>query len=192
MTLFKDVFVVSGCGVGGGSLGYANTLYRPRAGSAFYRDPQWGELEDWEAELAPHYDTAERMLGVTTYEGEGPADTLLRELATEMGVPETYSTTRVGVFFGEPGETVPTPTSAARGRRARAASAAAPAWSAAATTPRTRWSRTTSGSPSATACGSCRSAPSSRSARSARPTARAATRSRASAPARGSASSARC
>ena len=109
MTLFKDVFVVSGCGVGGGSLGYANTLYRPRPGSAFYRDPQWGELEDWEAALGPHYDTAERMLGVTTYEGEGPADTLLRDLATEMGVPETYSTTRVGVFFGEPGETVADP-----------------------------------------------------------------------------------
>ena len=101
--------MVSGCGVGGGSLGYANTLYRPRDGSAFYRDPQWGELEDWETALRPHYDTAERMLGVTTYEGEGPADTLLRELATEMGVPETYSTTRVGVFFGEPGETVADP-----------------------------------------------------------------------------------
>src|SRR3954452_382595 len=49
------------------------------------------------------------MLGVTQYEGEGPADRLLRELAEEMGVPETYSTTRVGVFFGEPGETVPDP-----------------------------------------------------------------------------------
>ena len=109
MTLFKDVFVVSGCGVGGGSLGFANTLYRPRAGSAFYRDPQWAELDDWEAALAPHYDTAERMLGVTTYEGEGPGDTLLRELAEEMGVGDTYSTTRVGVFFGEPGRTVPDP-----------------------------------------------------------------------------------
>jgi cholesterol oxidase len=109
MTLFKDVFVVSGCGVGGGSLGYANTLYRPTPGSAFYRDPQWAELEDWESELEPHYDAAEHMLGVTQYEGEGPADRLLRELAEEMGVPETYSTTRVGVFFGEPGETVPDP-----------------------------------------------------------------------------------
>jgi cholesterol oxidase len=109
MTLFKDVFVVSGCGVGGGSLGYANTLYRPTEGSAFYRDPQWAELEDWESALAPHYETAERMLGVTKYEGEGPADRLLRELAEEMGVPETYSTTRVGVFFGEPGKTVPDP-----------------------------------------------------------------------------------
>ena len=72
MTLFKDVFVVSGCGVGGGSLGYANTLYRPRAGSAFYRDPQWAGLEDWESALAPHYETAEQMLGVTTVRGRGP------------------------------------------------------------------------------------------------------------------------
>jgi cholesterol oxidase len=109
MTLFKDVFVVSGCGVGGGSLGYANTLYRPQPGSAFYRDPQWADLEDWESALEPHYDTAEHMLGVTTYEGEGPADRLLRELADEMGVPETYSTTRVGVSFGPAGETVPDP-----------------------------------------------------------------------------------
>jgi cholesterol oxidase len=109
MTLFKDVFVVSGSGVGGGSLGYANTLYRPRKGSAFYRDPQWARLEEWESALAPHYDTAERMLGVTTYEGEGPADRLLREIAAEMGVEDTYSTTRVGVFFGEPGETVADP-----------------------------------------------------------------------------------
>ena len=109
MTLFKDVFVVSGCGVGGGSLGYANTLYRPRPGSAFYRDPQWAELEDWESALAPHYDTAERMLGVTQYEGEGPADRMLREIASEMGVEDSYSTTRVGVYFGEPGRTVPDP-----------------------------------------------------------------------------------
>src|SRR3954449_5233734 len=61
MTLFKDVFVVSGAGVGGGSLGYANTLYRPTPGSAFYRDPQWSDLEDWERELGAHYDAAEHM-----------------------------------------------------------------------------------------------------------------------------------
>ncbi|UJA21671.1 GMC family oxidoreductase [Thermoleophilia bacterium SCSIO 60948] len=109
MTLFKDIFIVSGCGVGGGSLGYANTLYRPRRGSAFYRDRQWSELDEWERTLAPHYDTAERMLGVTTYEGEGAADRLLMELADELGVRDTYTTTRVGVFFGEPGATVPDP-----------------------------------------------------------------------------------
>src|SRR5829696_979014 len=39
LSLFKDVTVVSGAGVGGGWLGYACTLYRPPAD--FYRDPQW-------------------------------------------------------------------------------------------------------------------------------------------------------
>jgi cholesterol oxidase len=107
MTLFKDVFIASGCGVGGGSLGYANTLYRARP--AFYRDPQWRELGRWDAELAPHYDTAESMLGVTEYEGEGPADRLLRELGEELGVADTFKTTRVGVFFGEPGKQVADP-----------------------------------------------------------------------------------
>jgi len=107
MTLFRDVFIVSGSGVGGGSLGYANTLYRARP--AFFRDPQWSELSSWEAELAPHYDTAEWMLGVTEYPDEGPADLLLKELGEELGVPETYKPTRVGVYFGEPGKEVDDP-----------------------------------------------------------------------------------
>ena len=69
MTAFKDVFIVSGSGVGGGSLGYANTLYRARP--AFFRDAQWGELGDWESYLAPHYETAERMLGVDRLPARG-------------------------------------------------------------------------------------------------------------------------
>jgi cholesterol oxidase len=107
MTFFKDVFVVSGSGVGGGSLGYANTLYRARP--SFFADPQWGELGNWELELAPHYDTAERMLGVTEYEGMGPADKLLQEYGEEIGVGDTFTNTRVGVFFDEPGKEVPDP-----------------------------------------------------------------------------------
>ena len=63
LSTFRDVTVVSGAGVGGGSLGYANTLYR--APKRFYADPQWADLEDWERALAPHFDEAERMLGVT-------------------------------------------------------------------------------------------------------------------------------
>src|SRR5436190_11391624 len=58
LSLFKDVFIASGCGVGGGSLGYANTLYVPPR--AFFEDPQWRDLADWQAELAPHYAEAER------------------------------------------------------------------------------------------------------------------------------------
>jgi cholesterol oxidase len=107
MSFFKDVFVISGSGVGGGSLGYANTLYRARA--AFFRDPQWAGLGDWRAELAPHYETAERMLGVVEYDGMGPADKLLREYGEEIGVGETFTNTRVGVFFDQPGVEVTDP-----------------------------------------------------------------------------------
>ncbi|MGZ5341712.1 MAG: FAD-dependent oxidoreductase, partial [Solirubrobacterales bacterium] len=108
LTLFKDIFIASGCGVGGGSLGYANTLYRAR--QAFFEDPQWSELGEWESELAPHYDTSERMLGVTTYDRVGAADELLRELGEELGVAETFKPTRVGVLLeGTPGERVADP-----------------------------------------------------------------------------------
>ncbi len=107
LSTFRDVTVVSGAGVGGGSLGYANTLYR--APSRFYADPQWAELDDWERALAPHYAEAERMLGVTEVVADDPADQLLREYGREIGADETYAKTRVGVYFGEPGVTVPDP-----------------------------------------------------------------------------------
>jgi cholesterol oxidase len=107
LTTFKDVSVVSGCGVGGGSLGYANTLYVPP--KKFFEDRQWAGMEDWESALAPHYAEAQRMLGVTQNPHDDPADQLLRELGEELGVGETYKKTPVGVFFGEPGKTVSDP-----------------------------------------------------------------------------------
>jgi cholesterol oxidase len=107
LTLFKDIFIASGCGVGGGSLGYANTLYRARP--AFYDDPQWESLADWETELAPHYEEAERMLGVTPVVEDGAADLILKEFAESIGKGDTYAKPNVGVYFGEPGKTVPDP-----------------------------------------------------------------------------------
>jgi cholesterol oxidase len=107
LTTFKDVSVVSGCGVGGGSLGYANTLYVPP--TPFFEDSQWADLEDWEATLAPHYAEAQRMLGVTVHGDDDPADELLREFGDKLGVGDTYRKTPVGVFFGKAGETVPDP-----------------------------------------------------------------------------------
>lgn len=107
LSLFRDVTVVSGCGVGGGSLGYANTLYVPP--SQFFEDPQWADLDDWQARLAPHYETAQRMLGVTVHDRDDPADQLLRELGEELGVGDTYSKTPVGVYLDNPGETVADP-----------------------------------------------------------------------------------
>lgn len=99
MTLLRNVLIVSGTGVGGGSLVYANTLYEPL--DAFYRDPQWAHITDWKSELASHYDQAKRMLGVTTARDTTAADELMRELAEEYGVSETLHAADVGVFFGD-------------------------------------------------------------------------------------------
>ncbi|MEV0153605.1 GMC family oxidoreductase [Micromonospora sp. NPDC050686] len=101
------VLVLSGAGVGGGSLVYANTLYEPL--EAFYADPQWRDVTDWRAELAPHYDQAKRMLGVTTYPVVTGADRAMRSVAERMGVGHTFHATSVGVHIGRPGERVADP-----------------------------------------------------------------------------------
>ncbi|MFC7544916.1 FAD-dependent oxidoreductase [Plantactinospora sp. GCM10030261] len=101
------VLVLSGAGVGGGSLVYANTLYEPL--DAFYADPQWRDITDWRSELAPHFDQAKRMLGVTTYPMTTSADRAMRAVADRMGVGGTFHPTPVGVHLGRPGEVVPDP-----------------------------------------------------------------------------------
>lgn len=109
--LLNDCFIMAGAGVGGGSLVYANTLYEPP--EPFYRDPQWAHITDWKAELAPYYDQARRMLGVTEYARTTPADRAMKQVAEEMGVGDTFHPTPVGVFFGgpecRPGEKVADP-----------------------------------------------------------------------------------
>jgi cholesterol oxidase len=107
LTTFRHVAVLTGSGVGGGSLGYANTLYR--ASPRFYDDPQWAGLKDWRAALEPHYAEAERMLGAVEVIADDPADQLLREFGREIEADKTYAKTRVGVYFGTPGETVADP-----------------------------------------------------------------------------------
>ncbi|MBT2509808.1 GMC family oxidoreductase [Streptomyces sp. ISL-98] len=107
MTLLRHVLAVSGAGVGGGSLTYANALYRPP--EAFYDAPQWADVTDWRTELAPHLARAERMLGVTTAPPGTPADEVLRETAERMGCADTFHQAPIGVFIGEPGTTVPDP-----------------------------------------------------------------------------------
>jgi cholesterol oxidase len=105
--LLKDVMVLAGAGVGGGSLNYANTLYRPL--KPFYQDKQWAHITDWESELAPHYDQAARMLGVVECPLDTPHDEVMRKVAAEMGIAETYHPTPVGVYFGQPGQTAADP-----------------------------------------------------------------------------------
>ena len=111
--LLKDVIVLAGAGVGGGSLVYANTLYEPKTDD-FYRDAQWAHITDWRAELAPFYDQAKRMLGVVPNPTVTPADEVMIAVAEKMGVGHTFDTVPVGVFFGrgerkEPGVDVDDP-----------------------------------------------------------------------------------
>ena len=107
MTFLRHVTVLSGVGVGGGSLVYANTLPTPK--DEFFTSPSWGHLADWRAELAPHYATALRMLGAAQYPRETYSDQVLREIAKDIGRPDQFSPARVAVYFGEPGKTVPDP-----------------------------------------------------------------------------------
>ena len=99
--LLKDVLVLAGAGVGGGSLVYANTLYRPPR--AFFEDPQWSGITDWASELDPHYHQASRMLGVVTNPTHTPADRVIKSVAQTMGVGATFQPTPVGVYFNRPG-----------------------------------------------------------------------------------------
>lgn len=102
------VMILAGAGVGGGSLNYANTLYQP--GGAFFTDPQWSALANWDAELSPHYATAKRMLGVVErYPHSGPVERIMVGAAEDLGVGSTFRRAPVGVWFGTPGERTPDP-----------------------------------------------------------------------------------
>ena len=107
LSLLRNVVVLSGVGVGGGSLVYGNTLYEPFP--SFYADERWSHITDWRAELAPFFDQAKRMLGVVTNPTMTAADEAIRAVAEEMGVADTFVPTPVGVFFGEPGVEVRDP-----------------------------------------------------------------------------------
>ena len=107
ISLLNDVMILSGAGVGGGSLVYANTLYVPK--EPFFKDKQWSHITDWQQELAPFYDQAQRMLGVVKNPGMSPADEVMLKVAEEMGVADSFQKTPVGVYFGEPGVEVEDP-----------------------------------------------------------------------------------
>lgn len=104
ISVLGKCMVFSGAGVGGGSLIYANTLYEPLP--EFYEDPAWRDITDWRSELAPYYDQAKRMLGVTQNPRLGPKDDILLQVAEDRGIADTFHKTDVGVFFNEGSEGV--------------------------------------------------------------------------------------
>jgi len=78
MTFMNGVIALHGSGVGGGSLMYANVLVEPDA--RLFEASSWHHLADWRQVLRPHYQTAKKMLGVTTNPRLTPADLTLQEL----------------------------------------------------------------------------------------------------------------
>lgn len=103
ISLLNGVMILHGSGVGGGSLVYANVLMAPD--DHLFDAPGWRDLADWRAVLKPHYATARRMLGVTTYPNTTPADRVMRQLANGR----TVGPADVGVFFGDPNHDTPDP-----------------------------------------------------------------------------------
>ena len=102
LTFLRHVGVLSGVGVGGGSLVYANTLPRPK--EAFYKSGSWAKLKDWTNVLTPYYGKARQMLGVAKNPYLGDSDLALQSLANKINRKDDFEPTDVAVFFGNPGE----------------------------------------------------------------------------------------
>ena len=113
MTFFRHVTVLSGVGVGGGSLTYACT--HPVPSDSFFTASSWAHLADWKQELQPFYTEAKRMLGVTPVPFETTPDRVISRIAQKRGQPQAHHPTEVAVYFGEPGKTVPDPFFGGRG-----------------------------------------------------------------------------
>ena len=107
LSIFRHIAVISGTGVGGGSLVYANTLPVPK--KAFYTTGSWRELADWETELKPFYREALRMLGASPNPKLFDGDLALKEMAKEMGRKDYFEAPDVAVYFGKEGESVKDP-----------------------------------------------------------------------------------
>lgn len=100
LTFFNEVFVISGVGVGGGSLVYANTHMMPR--ESFYSNKLWSHFKDWKTVLTPYFERAKFMLGTTQYKKDNPEDIVLKEVAAEMGKADSFkSVDGVGVYLGD-------------------------------------------------------------------------------------------
>jgi cholesterol oxidase len=115
LTFLRHVSILSGVGVGGGSLVYANTLPRPKTN--FYTIGNWAGLADWESELKPYYAIAEKMLGANKNPKFFDADLSLKKVADKIGRRSDFEAPNVAVYFGKPNEEVADPYFEGKGPR---------------------------------------------------------------------------
>lgn len=107
-TILRHVGIIGGVGVGGGSLVVAGVMLR--ATDDVLRSGGWAAAGiDWAAELAPHYATAERMLGVQPNPWVGEQDRHLAAAATAMGAADYRTDVPLAITFGTPGTDVGDP-----------------------------------------------------------------------------------
>lgn len=99
LSIFKHVAVLSGTGVGGGSLVYANTLPIPK--STFFNSGSWDKLNDWENDLKPYYNEALKMLGAIKNPILFDGDLGLKKVAQKLNIEDKFKATNVAVYFGE-------------------------------------------------------------------------------------------
>ncbi|MBN8678319.1 MAG: GMC family oxidoreductase [Chitinophagales bacterium] len=107
ITIFRHVGIVSGTGVGGGSLVYANTLPIPK--QAFFQTGSWASLANWEQELAPYYQRAHQMLGASPNPRFFDGEKALEQLASDIGKAGEVHPTHVAIYFDKYGKTQPDP-----------------------------------------------------------------------------------
>jgi cholesterol oxidase len=95
LSFYTTASILSGTGVGGGSLVYANTLYMPP--DEFFRNTSWLRFGNWKNILGPFYDKASFMLGRKKYSKQNIEDKVLEDVAREMNAHDTYDSVYVGV-----------------------------------------------------------------------------------------------
>ena len=107
ITFYRHIGILSGVGVGGGSLVYANTLPIPK--EEFFQADSWSHLADWENELKEFYELGKKMMGVCANPRLENGDKALKILAKQIGKEDFFEPTDVAVYFGEPEKNIPDP-----------------------------------------------------------------------------------
>ncbi len=95
LSFYTTASILSGTGVGGGSLVYANTLYTPP--DKFFSNSSWVGFGDWKKILKPFYDKSSFMLGRKKYAKLNPEDLVLEDVSKDMNAHDTFETVYVGV-----------------------------------------------------------------------------------------------
>lgn len=99
LSFFRQVTILSGVGVGGGSIVYGNTHMFPP--DQFFDNPAWSHIKDWKKTLIPYYNLARKILGTKTLTDYHEEDLLLKEVAGDLGKEASFSGVNVGVYFGD-------------------------------------------------------------------------------------------